>query len=345
MRWRDVDDRAARDAGWPLHPPGALTKLLDDCLHREVWIEVKGEIDRDPTRQIETSLDWREKERDPVSGEVRLTVRPLRGDRIYWEVGSAATEKSRLLEDGELVTSEMRVSFVCVDSTGQHRTGPAREWRNTLTLRHGLSTASSGRQQITLESVPAGAEIRYTTDDSDPRNTGARYERPFEVEEGEKNIHAWATRDGVDSVIERFTVNGTSVRIDERSPARYRRKLIYESTRDSYEAIAEWQSIGARPIGPTICLVRDGQHLANLLVMRDAVSPEPLRNALDTLRTLFEGEADHDDARTGRSADESTSPIEVTLEADGLYFESGRTLTSWAEQHGIAIDPAEVTPQ
>jgi len=71
-------------------------------------------------------------------------------------------------------TRELRLAFLCVDSTGEHETGEPEEWQNTITLKYRIY--NRGNQQVVeLQSAPP-ASIRYTTDGSNPKEYGGLYD-------------------------------------------------------------------------------------------------------------------------------------------------------------------------
>ena len=84
------------------------------------------------------------------------------------EVRRRSTRRS--CEGGRLETTALKVSFLAVDSTGEHETGDAREETNPITLKYDYAYRD-GARRVTLKAVPLGT-IRYTLDGSNPRNGG-----------------------------------------------------------------------------------------------------------------------------------------------------------------------------
>ncbi|MCK7574587.1 MAG: hypothetical protein MZV65_00795 [Chromatiales bacterium] len=60
----------------------------------------------------------------------------------------------------------MKVSFLAVDSTGEHETGDPITWTNRITLK-GRVFDSGSDKMMELRAAPP-APIRYTTDGSGP---------------------------------------------------------------------------------------------------------------------------------------------------------------------------------
>ena len=87
--------------------------------------------------------------RDDETGEVALRITPVHGDTVYYDVGAAATTASARLDGQTLKLKELRVSFVCVDSTGVHQTGPGLVWENTITLKsRGYQSGGNRRMEL-----------------------------------------------------------------------------------------------------------------------------------------------------------------------------------------------------
>ena len=68
---------------------------------------------------------------DEKSGEAFLKISPINGDTVHFEIGDAQpTQGSLKVSDAEggynnFRTRELQLTFLCIDSTGQHETGPS----------------------------------------------------------------------------------------------------------------------------------------------------------------------------------------------------------------------------
>ena len=62
---------------------------------------------------------------------------------------------------------------VSSDSRGEHDQGSVYVWKNTLQLKHEV-IQQGDKWQVELKAVPGGAEIRYTTNSSDPGSLDTR---------------------------------------------------------------------------------------------------------------------------------------------------------------------------
>jgi len=79
-------------------------------------------------------------------------------------------------------------------------------WANTLKLKHEV-IQQGDNWHVELKAVPGGAEIRYTTDGSDPVTLGARYDSAFSVPASSRFVQTIATRDGVQSRLEKIDLD------------------------------------------------------------------------------------------------------------------------------------------
>ena len=142
MPWAEIKRRAATNPAWQWHRSDALDKLMADCLHREVWREDGGYVEKGPFPQPATQVKLQELSRDDDTGRVKLRVTPVNGDTVFVEIGAPATAASLKLSGRDYETEELIVSFLAVDSTGAHETGepftwtdlPASNLLNTLRL-------------------------------------------------------------------------------------------------------------------------------------------------------------------------------------------------------------------
>ena len=61
--------------------------------------------------------------------------------------------------------------------------------------------------QVELKAFPGGAEIRYTTDGSDPGSLGARYDSAFDVPASSRFVQAIASKEGIPSRPEKIDMD------------------------------------------------------------------------------------------------------------------------------------------
>jgi hypothetical protein len=175
MLWSEVKRRAAINAEWPWHRPDALDRLRERMVHEEQWRPEGNYVNEGSFPSPKTDVRVREIHRDHDSGEVTLRLTPVHGDTIYYEVGAKGIEASEEVTDLQAFTTEaLKVSFLCVDSEGEHETGEPVEWTNDVTIKHKVYPDAEGKKKVELKAVPE-VPIRYTTDGSNPRQGGLRW--------------------------------------------------------------------------------------------------------------------------------------------------------------------------
>jgi hypothetical protein len=195
--WADLKRRGASDPSWVWYHPRALDALKDELIKRDIWREHGTFVERGPFPKPPTAALVQQIGRDDNTGEVRLRVRPQHGDTVYWSAKGVATPASERLDGQDLTTAAMRLSFLAVDSTGEHETGEPEVWTNTITVKHRLYQ-DGDQWRCDLRAIPTGT-LRYTTDGSGPEGHGLLYGEPFVVPAGCRLILAVAEADGVRS--------------------------------------------------------------------------------------------------------------------------------------------------
>ena len=155
MLWSEVKKRAAMNAMWQWHRKDALDALRDDLVHKEVWrADAAGYVDRSPPPPKTTTTQYQERNRDEETGAVELKLTPINGDTVYAEIGGEATPASRKVENGLFTTDEIEVSFLAIDSTGVHPSGPVVTWRNTVTIKYRSYARGTGEKMLELKAAP-----------------------------------------------------------------------------------------------------------------------------------------------------------------------------------------------
>ncbi|MGZ8227703.1 MAG: DUF499 domain-containing protein [Methylococcaceae bacterium] len=210
-QWNEVLRAAATNTEWNFHDPKALEALKIKMLDQSGWIDDGGIINREPPKP-ETQVNIQVLSRNPETGEANLKITPVNGDKVLYELGNSSPSSASMdvaeTEGGysRFSTSDMRVTFSCIDSRGEHDQGNVYVWENTLQLKHEV-IQQGDKWQVELKAVPGGAEIRYTTDGSDPGSLGARYDSPFEVPASCRFVQAIATKEGIRSRLEKIDMD------------------------------------------------------------------------------------------------------------------------------------------
>ena len=327
MPWNEIRKRAAMLPKWQWHHPRALEDLKATCLQKDIWRENGGYIDKGPFPQPKTSATPQEKSRNDDTGEVEIQVNPIHGDTIYYDYGAPATTASAKLDGSRLRTRSLKVSFLVVDSTGEHETGEASNWQGRITLKRKIYQ-SGAQKKIKLQAVP-DATIHYTTDGSDPKVAGATYVDDFVIPNGSPLVLAYAERDGIYSEVDRIVVtwgNNEIFQVDPKRSATWLKKFDCSSTKDSYELIEQLKKYRAHLLGPRVTISGESgnkEWIELTTYEQKKVSPEMIEETLTVLRKL-QGSG------------------QVQLAATAVFFESGQDLLNWVEDVKTTLTQTEV---
>lgn len=328
MPWNEIKRRAATNPGWQWHIPTALDTLKEICISRDIWRENGGFVDKGPFPQPKTSVQVRELSRDDTTGTVTLRLTPIHGDTIYWEVGDQVSTASARLEGNTLTTADLRLSFLCVDSTGQHETGEPVVWQNRITLKYRIFQKGEDKM-LELRAAPP-ADIFYTSDGSSPKTNGARYEGPFAIPRGATVVLAYAQRDGIESDVLTIHIDWDKtegVTVDPRKPASLHRTYQTDSTQETYLGLETLRKFNAKLGGVTLTIdAVTPEHGWIELTAADVkqFTPDEIEQVLNVLRQL-QGEG------------------QVRLQAEYLAFPTGQFLQDWlAETKEPPLSPGEV---
>ena len=325
MPFGEVKKRAAMTTRWQWHHPSAFDDLKNRMLLEDKWRTDGDLIDKGPFPPPKSTVSVQELRRDSKTGEMTLKLTAVQADTIYYEVGGKVTTASARVETpSSFETTELRVSFLAVDSTGQHAQGEPYEWRNRIELRHRFF--SNGRQRMCeLEAAPT-APIRYTCNGSDPKHGGGNYAGAFPVPKGTVCVLAVAEKDGVASGVQRFDVPAEGreeeVKIDPLRPVLWRRAAKADTTKESYELLAQLKKHSATAPGVRVTI--HGTRWVELTTDdKLEIVPDRLEEVLKPLREIL-GEGD------------------VRLEASAIHFAAGQNLLDWVAEQKTSILPGEV---
>lgn len=332
MLWTEIKRRAAMNPQWQWHRRDALDEMKRDLVHTEVWREdSSGYVDRSPPSPKTTSVQPQERARDDDTGEVELKLVPVHGDTVYAEVGGDATEASQKVDNGIYRTREMEVSFLAVDSTHEHPSGPPITWHNSLTLKHRTypGPRGGGSRMIELQAAPYKAgttEIKYTTDGSDPKLSGGIYAGPFEVYRGVPIVLAVATYGTILSeplkIPMAWDKPDDEKPIDPDKPLTWSRRHELHTTLESYTFLDRLKAHAVATSGIKVSVT--GNRWAEL-TLHDKIQlgEDALRDAAEVLRRL-------------------TSEGQLSIEVSALHFERGQGFLDWVNDAKVEYKATEV---
>jgi len=333
MQWSEIKRRAATNPAWPWHRPDALYKLKDDALHRDIWRETGGYVEKGPFPKPATQVKLQELSRDDDSGKVKLRATPINGDTVYVEIGAPATTASHKLSGRDYETDELEVSFLAVDVSGQHDTGDPLTWHNRITLQGRVYDAGSDKL-VELRAAPP-APIRYSTDGSDPKVAGGAYDEPFAVPDGTRFVLAVAQHKGIASFVLQVAIDWDSVGdtdrpIDKENPATWRpvnhpeKIFSFSTTHNAYGFIERLNKHAGKAAVQRLAVL-DGQWVDLQLADDLLLDAEQIRATVNQLRSLL---------REG----------EVTIEASALWFPTGQQLLDYVRDIAAELPRNEVEP-
>ena len=329
MPWSEITRRAATSPGWQWHRPDALEKMKADCVHKDIWREEGSYVDKGPFPKPETTVRVQELARDDDTGVTKLRLTPVNGDTLFADVGSDATPASKQLDGREYETDELRVSFLATDSSAGHDTGDPIEWTGRITLKSRQYLADE-RRMVEIRAAPT-ADIRYTTDGSDPRIAGGVYGGAFAVPDGTRLVLAYAERDGVASETHQREITEQPVEkpIDKTRPTTWAPSQSFEfkDRRTAYGFLARLRKYrGAAGGGLRISVQRTDNTWAELYLSNDlALGGDAIEELVEALRRL---------AADG----------EVVVEANDIRFETGRDFLDYIADTRSRFKRDEVTP-
>ncbi len=325
MTWSHLTERAATETSWQWHKPEALDDLKTDCLRRGVWVEDGGYIDKEPPSP-ETSVNVIETHRDKEIGEVILKIIPTNGDTVYYEIDAEPTQASMKVGDlSNFRTSELKLTFLCVDSKGVNKTGSVHEWKNKVAVQY-KPFDKDGSKNMELKATSLNVEIRYTTDGSNPKENGGKYIEPFIIPAGTKFIQAIAINEskGIYSEILQYEVKEDSFKVDKDKPVKLIEPLMPTSTSETFKTLDTLKELKTKIKGVDLTVQEKNGKGFMMLSFGDFIinNVEDLIGELNQLIDKFFVDKKY----------------EVTATINSVDFESGRVFEQWVSKRGSTIE-------
>jgi hypothetical protein len=321
MRWIDVKERAATNPAWQWHLPRALDDLKNEMLKKDLWKENGGYIEKPPFPKEKTEVLIQELRRDDDTGETVLKLIPKFGDKVYYEIGAPATTASSLVEDiNEFRTKELKLSFLCVDSTGEHETGEPYVWTNKLTIKYRTYDRDNNKA-LELKATP-DATIRYTTDGSNPKEHGGLYDSEIILPQETTHVLAVAEADGIYSEVLTIKIdkmNRGNLEIDKQKSLKLYKKQKTNNTAETFKELGLLKKHQAQLSDIIMTLYKTDENnndkgwIEVLIDSSTRVDIEKLENSIDNIRSNFMSE--------GR--------VNISLEYNTVLFELGQSFLDW----------------
>ena len=181
---------------------------------------------------------------------------------------------------------------------------------------------------VELKASP-NADIRYTTDGSDPKTMGASYNAPFPAPETIPFVLAIARRNGVSSTQEKINVNDyrkKTVKLDPSKKAVWKRRHTNLTTRDAYAFIERLKKFEGKAYGVTIDIRsnNNNQDISYTTADSFALSGEKFENIVKQLQAVMSGS-------------------QIFLNIEWLEFDRAQHLLDWIADARSSLSPGEVS--
>jgi hypothetical protein len=146
-----------------------------------------------------------------------------------------------------------------VDSKGKNPTGPVEYWTRKVRLQHKIYD-KNGKPHAELKATSPNLTIKYTTDGSNPKESGGVYDGDFIIPEGTKFIQAIAVNEklGVYSDIIQIEVKEKKFEIDREKPVRLIEPIVSNNTAETFKIIEKLSKYDLSVSGVTIGITEKG---------------------------------------------------------------------------------------
>jgi len=223
--------------------------------------------------------------------------------------------------------SDLKCKFICIDSTGKHKPGTSGTYVNTITLKHRVFQQGND-WMVELKASP-NADIKYTTNGSDPKTIGAVYNAPFPVPESCPFVLAIAERNGVSSIQEKISVNDyreKTVKIDPAKKTTWKRKHTGLTGRNAYAFMESLKKHPGTAYGVTIDVQsnNDDQDISYSASDKFGIYGDNFEKIVKQLQSVMSGS-------------------QILLNIESVEFEKGQLLLDWIADAKSSLIPGEVT--
>ena len=325
MMWSEIKERAATNTAWQWHIPSALDKIKSECIKKDIWREHGSYIEKGPFEKEHTSVSIEKIRTDETTGESILRVRPKYGDKIYYEIGGIATTASmEVTDNNNFRTDELELSFLCIDSSNEHPTGEAIKWTDEPKVRYKLRETASGKM-LSLQTNPK-ANIRYTTDGSNPKENGGIYEGEFIIPEGTTFVQFVAEYKGKYFTVDSIKIEkNIGINVDNDKKLTVLKYFSRVDTNATYEDIKSLRKVNAKVRDVVLRIEndnKDGDRWLELsLDNKTIVDLEKLESIIDILKSSFMIE----------------SKTNIIFEYNIIEFDKGENFLEWIDEKKLSL--------
>lgn len=329
--WNDIKKRAAVKPEWQWHHKDMLDDVRRLAVASGLWKDEGGLVRRGPFEKEATSVRVTIKNRDPLTGEAVLEIKPIGGTKVLYEPGDKAPGMASepVPSYSDFRTKDLVVSFLCVDeNVPAAPTGSPVLWKNQIEVK-GRDFMQGDRQFFELESVPQGLPIRYTTNGSDPRQSGAVYDGPFPLPAGTKLVQAFAEYRGLQSPVTSCRVGDGAGpwRIDPAKPLVWKthKRFANKPATEAFQILGRISESGAKADNVTMsCFSSETNE------QLDYTLPGGILRSGEELLAMWQ------------SLNAMLEKPNATLTVQQIYFDRGQDLLDWQNKDRLSIDQAEV---
>lgn len=248
MTWQQIQERAATETIWQWYNPSQMETLKKDCLNRDKWREIGGYLQKGPFAKEPTEVQVEQLSFDPETKEYTLKVRGIHGNTVYYDIGSVPSEASAVAPN-PFVTKETELWFLCVDKSHDdpYPTGEPYHFFAHSDLKYEQRETSEG--MVMEMRVNPGFEIRYTTDGSNPKESGGKYLAEFPIPKNCNYVRAALYLHGVFQYEKQLEISRQAttekLRIDDSKSLEYTMKEMKKcgDTASTYEELSNLQKL------------------------------------------------------------------------------------------------------
>ncbi|RZB36988.1 MAG: hypothetical protein SRB2_01492 [Desulfobacteraceae bacterium Eth-SRB2] len=328
-QWSEIKRRAATLTAWQFHRQDALDSLKETSISQDIWRDEGGVINKGPFPPPKTEVRIQKISRNDDTGKATLKITPVHGDIVYYETGETepTTSSMKLDSFNNFKISELKCKFLCIDSTAKHKKGDSVLWKNTITLKHQVFQQGDN-WMVKLKANP-NADIRYTTDGSDPKTMGASYSAPFPAPETSPFVLAIARRNGVSSTQEKINVNDyrkKTVKLEPSKSAVWKRRHTNLTTKDAYAFMERLKKFEGKAYGVTIDIQsnNDDQDISYTATDNFALYGDKFEEIVKQLQSVMSGS-------------------QIFLNIERIEFEKGQFLLDWIADARSSLSPGEAS--
>ena len=330
MPWSQILERTATEESWQWYHPKQMGELKKKCINRDVWREVGDYIKKGPFEKEPTDVTIEQMDYNKQTGEFTLKVKPVRGDRVYYDFGAEPTKASNEVQQQTLTLKEPCAYFVCHDTNGSdnpHPTGKVKQWFGKAPLLREQRQNANGHNVLELKSHPK-YEIRYTTDGSNPKENGGIYSGEIVLPKDCRFVLVAAYYKEYLVLEEKISITAAAelpkTKINNTKPLEYTLKK-QKKCGDTEMAYKEFAQLKQLP-GTLICRFtvtisdkNNTDHYVDITTAKIGWAMDDLQATIDRIRDSVFANQD----------------VEVQFEYKTIHFATGAAFNQWVEMNKL----------